>query len=118
MSAERIVVGRLSELEELLGGAILAEVLGLTFEDVGQMVERARELALAGLGDEAVTMLRGLVMLNPRDPAMWGALGEACERHGRLEDALGAYGRGAKVGGATHPNHAHQARLRGMRGIA
>ncbi|GIW71995.1 MAG: hypothetical protein KatS3mg102_1537 [Planctomycetota bacterium] len=89
-----------AQFEELLAGKkTLAEIAGVTAEQVYAVASLAHRLLREGQHEQALTMFEGLIALNPRDPNLWVWKGSTLHRMGpdRVEDAIKAYTRALEL---------------------
>jgi len=71
-------------MEEMAKGRTLAEEQGMTAE-LGEAIVRIAGAELeAGRLDAARTILEGLAVTNPHDPAAWAMLSQVLRRQGKL----------------------------------
>lgn len=71
-------------MEEMAKGRTLAEEQGMTAEMGAVAVRIAGGELAAGRLDSARTILEGLAITNPHDPAAWAMLSQVLRRQGRV----------------------------------
>lgn len=86
----------IEELEEAIQGFIegdltLAQLEGLTAEDLYGIADMGYDLLSEGKLDDAQTIFEGLYVYNPFDAYFHAALGSVYHRKGMLEEALNHY---------------------------
>ncbi len=73
------------------GKATVAELMGLTMEQVYSLAHVGHNLLQEGNFDDALKVCRALVSINPKDPYLHLLLGSALQQSGKKDDAIKSY---------------------------
>lgn len=89
-----------AQLQSVLSGEkTFAEVLGFTGDYVYEIAGLGYKLLQEGNYDDAETIFRGLLQLNPKDGNLYMWLGSTLHRKGEVADAIKVYSDGLAIDG-------------------
>lgn len=102
--AEGISEKRFDEVYDALSkGAKIADVLGITKENIEAGYALAYNLYKSGKYKDAETMFRGLCLYDGDDPRLWMGLGACLQARGEYAIAAETYGMAGLAGGMQDP---------------